>query len=49
VAARDKDESALFFARIFGLPYEKSGSHFAPVRVNDTLTGSPRNNLAANV
>ncbi len=38
VPARDKEESARFFARIFGLEYKGSVSHFAPVRVNDTLT-----------
>jgi catechol 2,3-dioxygenase-like lactoylglutathione lyase family enzyme len=38
VPARNKEESARFFARIFGLPYEGVVSHFAPVRVNETLT-----------
>jgi hypothetical protein len=38
VPARDKEESARFFARIFGLEYNGPVSHFAPVRVNDTLT-----------
>ena len=38
VPARDKEESARFFARIFGLPYDGIRGHFAPVRVNDTLT-----------
>lgn len=38
VPARDKEESARFFARIFGLPYDGAVSHFAPVRVNETLT-----------
>ena len=38
VPARDKDESARFFARIFGLPYDGPAGHFAAVRVNDTLT-----------
>jgi catechol 2,3-dioxygenase-like lactoylglutathione lyase family enzyme len=37
VPAHDKEESAKFFARIFGLKYEGPMSHFAPVRVNDTL------------
>jgi catechol 2,3-dioxygenase-like lactoylglutathione lyase family enzyme len=37
VPAHDNDASARFFARIFGLPYEGAVSHFAPVRVNDTL------------
>ena len=38
VPAHDKEASAKFFARIFGLPYEGTVSHFAPVRVNDALT-----------
>src|SRR6476620_11858484 len=38
VPARDKEESARFFARIFGLKYEGPMSHFAQVRVNDGLT-----------
>jgi len=38
VPARDKEESARFFARIFGVAYEGGGGHFAEVRVNDTLT-----------
>jgi catechol 2,3-dioxygenase-like lactoylglutathione lyase family enzyme len=38
VPAHDKEESARFFARTFGLTYEGTQSHFAPVRVNDTLT-----------
>jgi catechol 2,3-dioxygenase-like lactoylglutathione lyase family enzyme len=38
VPARDKEESARFFARIFGLSYEGIRSHFAPVQVNETLT-----------
>src|SRR5262245_56497434 len=38
VPARDKEASARFFADIFGLKYEKAGGHFAPVRVNETLT-----------
>ena len=37
VPARDNEASARFFARIFGLPYEGAASHFAPVRVNETL------------
>ena len=37
VPAHDNEASAGFFARIFGLRYEGSMSHFAPVRVNDTL------------
>ena len=38
VPAHDKVESAKFFARIFGLSYDGEVSHFAPVRVNDSLT-----------
>ena len=38
VPARDKEASARFFARIFGLRFEGATGHFAPVRVNDTLT-----------
>jgi len=38
VPAHDKEASAQFFARIFGLKYDAGASHFAAVRVNDTLT-----------
>jgi catechol 2,3-dioxygenase-like lactoylglutathione lyase family enzyme len=38
VPARDKAAAARFFARIFGLEFKDEGDHFAPVRVNDTLT-----------
>ncbi len=38
VPARDKVGSAQFFARIMGLEYSGLHYHFAPVRVNDTLT-----------
>ena len=38
VPARDKEASARFFARIFGLSYDGPVSHFAPVRINDGLT-----------
>jgi catechol 2,3-dioxygenase-like lactoylglutathione lyase family enzyme len=38
VPARDKEASARFFARIFGLEYQGPVSHFAPVRINETLT-----------
>ena len=38
VPAHDKEASARFFAQIFGLRYEGSAGHFAPVRVNETLT-----------
>jgi hypothetical protein len=37
VPAHDNQSSARFFARIFGLPYDGAASHFAPVRVNETL------------
>src|SRR5690349_11168970 len=37
VPAHDNEASAKFFARIFGLPYEGAVSHFAPVRLNNTL------------
>ena len=46
----DKIKSAEFIARIFGLKYECAWGHFAPVKVNDTLTldfddsGDPRSN-----
>jgi catechol 2,3-dioxygenase-like lactoylglutathione lyase family enzyme len=38
VPAHDKEASAKFFARIFGLTYAGPAGHFAPVQVNDTLT-----------
>ena len=38
VPARDQEESARFFARIFGLRYRGPSGHFAEVRVNDGLT-----------
>jgi catechol 2,3-dioxygenase-like lactoylglutathione lyase family enzyme len=38
VPAHDKEASARFFARIFGLSYDGPMSHFAPVRVNAGLT-----------
>jgi catechol 2,3-dioxygenase-like lactoylglutathione lyase family enzyme len=38
VSARDRVAAARFFAEIFGLRFEGLGGHFAPVRVNDTLT-----------
>ena len=34
----DKEASAKFFANIFGLEYPGPMGHFAPVRVNDSLT-----------
>ncbi len=38
VPAHDKEASARFFARIFGLSYGGEQPPFAPVRVNDRLT-----------
>ena len=38
VPARDKEAAARFFADIFGLSFTGVSGHFAPVRVNDTLT-----------
>ena len=38
VPAHDKEESARFIARIFGLQYKGMWGPFAPVKVNDTLT-----------
>jgi catechol 2,3-dioxygenase-like lactoylglutathione lyase family enzyme len=38
VPVRDKTAAAHFFAEIFGLKLKEEGNHFAPVRVNDTLT-----------
>ena len=38
VPARDKEASAKFFAHMFGLKYDGAKGHFAPVRVNETLT-----------
>jgi len=38
VPAHDKESSARFFAQVFGLAYEGPAGHFAPVRVNPTLT-----------
>ena len=39
VPARDKVESAKFFARIFGLRFDEGDvGYFAPLRMNDTLT-----------
>lgn len=34
----DKEAAARQFAQLFGLFYEDVGEHFAPVKVNDTLT-----------
>jgi len=38
VPARDKNAAARFFAHLFGLTYDGPLGHFAPVRVNETLT-----------
>jgi catechol 2,3-dioxygenase-like lactoylglutathione lyase family enzyme len=38
VPAHDKEASAKFFAHMFGLKYDGAMSHFAPVRINETLT-----------
>jgi catechol 2,3-dioxygenase-like lactoylglutathione lyase family enzyme len=38
VPARDKVAAARFFADIFGLDFNEQSEHFAPVRVNETLT-----------
>jgi catechol 2,3-dioxygenase-like lactoylglutathione lyase family enzyme len=38
VPARDKEAAACSLAQLFGLSYNGLGEHFAPVKVNDTLT-----------
>lgn len=38
VPSHNKQEAARWFAQIFGLTCEPTKAHFAPVRVNDTLT-----------
>jgi len=38
VPARRKEAAARLFAQIFGLHYDGPDEHFAPVKVNDTLT-----------
>jgi catechol 2,3-dioxygenase-like lactoylglutathione lyase family enzyme len=38
VPARDKEAAAGLFAQLFGLSFEGVSGHFAPVRVNETLT-----------
>ena len=38
VPANDKEESVRFIARIFGFEYKGPWGHFAPLKVNDTLT-----------
>ena len=38
VPANDNEESARFMAKILGLEYNGPWGHFAPVKINDTLT-----------
>src|SRR5438128_1518870 len=38
VPTTDKEASARFFAKIFGLEYKGPWGHFAPVKVNETLS-----------
>lgn len=38
VPAFDREASARLFAHLFGLAYDGPQGHFAPVKVNDTLT-----------
>src|SRR5262245_18214049 len=38
VPARDKKTSARYFAQLFGLSVKSHDGHFAPVRVNESLT-----------
>jgi hypothetical protein len=38
VPAHDKAAAARFFAQVFGLRFDRTDGHFAPVRVNETLT-----------
>lgn len=38
VPAHDKEAAARQFAQLFGLTYSGVEEHFAPVKVNDTLT-----------
>jgi catechol 2,3-dioxygenase-like lactoylglutathione lyase family enzyme len=38
VPAHDKEGSARFIARILGLEYKGMWGHFAPVKINDTLS-----------
>jgi catechol 2,3-dioxygenase-like lactoylglutathione lyase family enzyme len=47
VPARDKVQSARFFARIFGVRFDEAAKgHFAPVHVNDTLILDFTNNAS---
>jgi catechol 2,3-dioxygenase-like lactoylglutathione lyase family enzyme len=38
VPAREKEAAAREFARLFGLAYDGAEEHFAPVKINRTLT-----------
>jgi catechol 2,3-dioxygenase-like lactoylglutathione lyase family enzyme len=38
IPARDKEAAAQEFARLFGLAYAGVQEHFAPVKINDSLT-----------
>ena len=38
VPAKDKEAAAKFFAEIFGFAYDGPRGHFAPVKVNESLT-----------
>ena len=38
VPSHDKEAGARFFAKMFGLKYEGTWGHFAPVQVNDKLS-----------
>ena len=45
VPAKDKEESVRFIARILGLEYKGPWGHFAPLKINDTLTLDFDNNV----
>ena len=38
VPSKDKEGGARFIARMFGLEYKGPWGHFAPVKINDTLS-----------
>ena len=38
IPSHDKEASARFIARLFGLEYKGLWGHFAPVKINDTLS-----------
>lgn len=38
IPAIDKERSARFFGKIFGLPYDGLDGHFAPIQLNENLT-----------